>query len=111
MKKILSSILFLAIALILIACPVPVPPGEPQAPNDSEYCGLGCAHLLKLEGRDGAPGCEEARVLELPDGDILTCEQFCLDTQKRGRSLCPSSWLKATQCEDVEELRLQCNGK
>ena len=110
MKKLLSIILFAFIAMALFACPQPQR-GVPQEPTDTEYCGIACTHLLSLEGRDGNPGCEEARVLELPDGDILTCEQFCIDTQKRGRSLCPSKWMEAKECEDVEELRLQCEAE
>lgn len=105
MKKIAFVLM---IASVLIACPIPQR-GEPQAPNDTEYCALGCAHLLKLPGRDGNPGCEEARVLELPGGELLTCEQFCVETQDKGRSLCPSKWLEAKSCSEIEELRLKCN--
>lgn len=109
MKKLLSLFSFLVFTMILLACPVQEIP-KPQIPMDTESCEVGCSYLLSLKDeRDGHPGCQEARVLELPDGDILTCKQFCEDTQNRGRSLCPSRWKEAKQCGDVEKIRLNCN--
>lgn len=108
MRKILSALVFAAISFVMVGCPQVVKP-VPVIPTDSGYCESGCRHLATLKGRDGFPGCEESRVLELPDGDILTCTEFCKETQEKGRSLCPSRWMEAKECDDVEEVRLTCN--
>lgn len=107
MKRLLSILAVIGIVMAAASCN-PQPVIHPEIPTDTDYCKTGCEYLLTLPGRDGHPGCEEARVLELPSGDILTCEQFCVDTQNRGRSLCPSRWKEAKTCEDIEPLRLQC---
>ena len=78
---------------------------SPVKPSDTEWCSTGCKYLKMLPGRDGTMGCEESRVLELPNGDILTCEEWCTREQKAGRNLYPSCWPKAKKCSDIEDFR------
>ncbi len=106
MKKILSLIILPLI--VLIGCPMEQPKPEPQIPEDTDFCKSGCEYLMTLPGRDGKPGCEEARPLVLEDGATVSCEQFCTETQKNGRSLCPSRWKEVKECDDIEKFRLDC---
>lgn len=110
-NKIIFSIAF-CVGLVLIGCPkqttIPV-----QQPTDTDWCEPGCKHLQTLTGRDGNPACEEARALEMPNGEQVTCIEFCKQTQNARRSLYPSCWVKATKCEQIEEFRkrtVPCEG-
>lgn len=103
-KSVLAMIYCIGM-VVLIGCPSTPASPSPKVPTDTDWCKPGCEHLQRLPGRDGSLGCEEARVLELPGGEIVTCEQFCKETQNAGRNLYPSCWVKATKCEDVEEFR------
>lgn len=94
--------IFNLILVIGMGCAGVPPAPNPVIPTDTYACKAGCDHLLTLTGRDGHPGCEEARVLELPNGDIKTCEQFCTETQNNGRSIHPSCWVTLTKCNDIE---------
>lgn len=108
--KILFTIIFTIIMInIFVGCVSTI--HTPQVPTDTIYCKSGCAHLLTLTGRDGKPGCEEARVIEMPNGEIVTCESFCVEIQNNGKSLCPSGWLDLTNCNQIESSRSHCNLK
>lgn len=104
------AVLFL-FCIILIGCPpTPLPKvadPSPVTPTDTSFCQLGCDYLQTLTGRDGKPGCEEARPLVMPDHSIVSCVSFCQETQNNGRNLYPSCWLKVKKCEEIEEYRLK----
>jgi len=78
---------------------------SPKTPQDTEWCSVGCKHLQTLTGRDGKAGCEESRSLDGPNGEIVTCEQFCRESQDKGRNLYPSCWAEAKSCTDIEGYR------
>ena len=111
-RKVLAAIpLTLFLLFIGADCQPTSPPVNPDAnvspdvPQDTEWCAAGCAALQHLIGRDGKPGCEESRSLGGPNGEIITCEQFCRDSQNAGRNLYPSCWVKAKTCSDIEQFR------
>lgn len=108
----MKKILYLFLAIMINCTPEPQTP-IPQPPPDTDYCKPGCEHLQQLTGRDGRPGCEEARVLELPGGEIVTCQEFCENTQKAGHFLYPSCWVKVNKCDEIEQYRkrsMPCEG-
>jgi hypothetical protein len=102
MKKILFIIL--SILFIISSCSEVNNP-SPIVPSDTPWCKVGCEHLQHLTGKDGQIGCEESRSLELPGGDMITCEQFCTETQNSGRNLYPSCWATAKSCNELEQFR------
>lgn len=107
-KSFLALVFCVSLAAIEVGCPHQAQNGygpSPTQPPDTEWCATGCKYLQMLSGRDGHIGCEESRVLELPGGEIMTCEQWCVQEQKAGRNLYPSCWPKAKKCSDVEEYR------
>ncbi len=115
MKRILSTCLFISFSVLFFGCPSQnnIKP-SPVEPPDAVWCTPGCKHLLMLTGRDGNPGCEEARVIAMPNGDIITCEQFCRDTLQAGRNLYPSCFVKVKECSEIEEYRKRsepCEGR
>lgn len=103
MRKLAAMILL----LIFVGCPQQTIQPSPRIPLDTDWCKPGCEALLKLPGRDGNPGCEEARPIEMPNGEIVTCEQFCIDTQNAGRNLYPSCFSRVKICDEIEEYRKQ----
>lgn len=90
--------------LVMTGCPATLRP-NPVVPTDTDWCGKGCDHLMTLTGRDGQQGCEEARPLNMPDGSVVSCEEFCKETQDNGRSIHPSCWVDVTDCNLIE---MQC---
>lgn len=108
MKKIFA-IPFVLIFPVLFGCVNPQLKPHPVVPSDTEMCQAGCKALEKLPGQDGQMGCLEGRPLVKPDGTEVNCTQFCIETQEAGKSLCPSSWVHLTSCEDIETIRLTCS--
>lgn len=110
MKKILAvMILFLNSAA---NCSVPSSKNivvENSIASKVEWCGMGCFHLQHLIGRDGLPGCEESRSLPGLNGEVITCEQFCRDTENNGRELSPDCWIQVNSCSELDELRKHQN--
>lgn len=101
-RKICSII----ITTILISC---IPKNEvvkpsPKEPEDTEWCKAGCEHLMTLPGQDGLPGCIEGRPLYISTGETVSCEQFCRETQEKGRALNPKCWTTLNKCEDIETI-------
>lgn len=97
--------LVLIIALFLAGCPVSTDPLRPAPiePKDTDWCEAGCKYLDSLPGQDGNLGCLESRPLQLPDGGMVSCKQFCEETQRKGRALSPKCWVeKVKKCEDIE---------
>lgn len=117
-KSFLALVFCVSLATLEFGCPGPVVNVKangpsPVQPPDTPWCATGCQYLQMLPGRDGSIGCEESRVLELPGGEILTCEQWCTKEQMAGRNLYPSCWPKAKKCTDIEEFRkrtMPCEG-
>lgn len=107
--KNLSIILLLSfLSLNVISCVKNTTHGvTPITPTDTNYCELGCQHLQTLTGKDGKPVCEEARPLHLPNGNTVSCTQFCIETQNAGRNLYPSCWVEVKNCSEIETFRLQ----
>lgn len=112
--KFIAAGLFCAGLVLSGGCPdMNIPGGAstsstaPMVPPDTNQCHSGCEALARLTGRDGKPGCEESRPLELPGGGSMTCEQWCTGEQKLGRELSPSCWKNVTKCQDVETVRKQ----
>lgn len=98
--------ILIGLFVLVIGCPrtdIVVP--APVVPPDIVWCEPGCKHLQSLTGRDGHPGCEEGRSIDLVGGDILTCKEFCERTLKEGRNLYPSCFVKVNKCEEIEEYR------
>ena len=86
--------------VLLTACPES---NSTSLNNENvNYCRLGCAHLMNLTGRDGEPGCEEARPLVYPNGFVETCEQLCLSVEENGRELNPKCWVNVKSCDQIE---------
>lgn len=72
------------------------PPVPSQAERDLT-CVDACKWLQHLPGRDGNPGCEESRSLELEGGEILTCENRC---KINGN---PGCWIKyISSCSEIK---------
>ncbi len=98
--KFLISLCGLLGYLLYAGCAIP--PLHVHEATDTEYCQAGCEYLKHLPGRDGKMGCEEARDLMMSTGEVVTCQQFCEDTQKNGRSLEPRCWTTISSCDDIE---------
>lgn len=99
-----SATIFLSILFWGCMPPQNVIKPDPQEPEDTDWCGRGCAHLSTLEGQDGLQGCLESRPLYLNDGTKVSCEQFCIETQEKGRALNPKCWTTLNACEDLETI-------
>ena len=100
-RKILGSLI---IVISFISC-IPrdnIVRPEPKEPEDTDWCKAGCEHLMTLPGQDGLPGCVEGRPLYLSNGGKVSCEQFCVETQQKGRALNPKCWTTLNSCEDLE---------
>lgn len=87
---------------IILGCYELPPRPIPVEPDDTGYCDPGCKHLKTLKGRDNKIGCEESRDLIMPSGDIVSCLDFCEETQRNGRSLHPRCWVEIKECKDIE---------
>lgn len=99
--------LLLGIGVVISGCPemdltIPDPLPEPTE-EDIAACKAGCDYLMTLTGQDGRKGCKEARPLRYPDGTTESCETFCQETQRNGRSLNPKCWLTVQSCSEIEE--------
>lgn len=103
MKKVLASL------ILLMTCMVGCPPApvikDPTTPTDEDIqaCKPGCEYLMTLTGRDGQPGCEEARPIIFNDGHVSSCQEFCEDIQRQGRMLNPKCWMTVQSCEEIED--------
>ena len=92
-------------SVFLTACPPTAETIRPKPiePNDTDWCTAGCEYLSTLPGQDGNLGCLESRPLNLPDGGVVSCQQFCEETQKKGRALSPKCWVEEVKkCSDIE---------
>lgn len=68
-------------------------------------CDQACDYARQLPGQDGQMGCLEARSFWTPEGYLISCEEFCQESQQHGKNLQPSCWLKAHSCQEIETLR------
>lgn len=87
------------LSIIIISCLTkqvnPVKP--PVIPTDTALCPDACIHLRQLN-------CEEGNDLIMKTGRVVTCEQFCKDTQDTGIWLNPSCIINITECDSVEKV-------
>lgn len=90
----LLATILLAICLMGGSCWGPVKP-DPKIPDDSEMCADACDNLRNL-------GCEEGEDLPDSEGNVVTCEIFCLETQGKGHALNPTCVAKITACDQLE---------
>lgn len=97
MKKLIT----LCLALFAMApdctppSPVPPPIPAPPTPPNSDRCVNACSHLTLLK-------CPEAEPIKLADGSVVTCEQFCRETQQQGVWLNPACVETVKTCAEVE---------
>jgi len=98
----MKKLMLMCLALLVMApdCgpgtgpnPPPVPP--PPVPPDTEQCVNACANLTKLK-------CPEADPIKMSDGSVVTCEQFCRETQGQGVYLNPACVAGVKTCGEVE---------
>lgn len=91
MKTLLTvSTLFL---LLTVACDREVVP-DPHIPTDTHNCAPACANLQRLS-------CPEGDDLEV-DGKVVTCADFCEETQKKGHALNPTCVAKINTCGAID---------
>lgn len=110
--KIISA-LFLGLSALIAGGGCPPAKVSSQVPTDADWCKPGCEHLQQLVGRDGHQGCEESRSLDMPDGEIVTCEEFCKQTETAGRNMFPSCWTLVKTCDEIEKYHnrtVPCDG-
>ena len=97
----MKKLILMCLALLVMApdcgppTPVPPPVPTPPVPPDTDKCVSACANLTKLHCSEGDP-------IKMSDGSVVTCEQFCRDTQNQGVYLNPDCVSKVTKCSDVE---------
>ena len=82
------------VSLFLAGCPRPLP--VPREPPDTHLCPAACAKLDKL-------GCEEAEPIEMRDGSMVTCTEFCVDLQQKGHWLNPTCVSEISSCEGMDQ--------
>jgi len=90
-------------ALLVSGCFWPSAGPEPApvivAQPGKELCPKACDHMAVLE--DGGP-CEEATDIQLKDGGVITCVEFCYYQHDNGIFWNTECLTKITACSEVE---------
>lgn len=85
----MKKLLILTILSLSFACDREVKP-DPVLPTDSHMCAPACDNLRRLD-------CSEGEDLII-DGEVVTCEKFCTNTQENGHALNPTCVANITSC-------------
>ena len=114
-KKISGLLLFACTALLFVGCPKN-PGVTPQPPviTDQDKCQAACANLQHLGCDEGNPidmhtkclitaDCASGQTCSALGTCMVTCVQFCIDTENQGVWLDPACVASITSCSQIDQ--------
>lgn len=118
MKRIFSAVFAVALATVFVGCPTN-PGVTPQPPviNDQAKCQAACDHLKALGCEEGQPidmhttcrinaDCAANQTCSALGTCMVTCVQFCIDTENAGVWLDPGCVASINTCAEINQCPL-----